>query len=101
LVLWNGGETLVEEELQAVVVGADEEATPPQIWAPMANRLHESDELALVGRDLQMLWRDVGRKVRYAVIARHAIWKRSSAGGSGGVGDLLDMRLMAVVRAAN
>lgn len=56
--LWYYGEALVEEELQAVVDGTDEEATPPQIWAPMANRLYELDELVLIGCGLQMMWRE-------------------------------------------
>lgn len=44
--LWNSGETLIQEEAQAAVVGADEEA------APMADRLDEANQLAFVGSEL-------------------------------------------------
>ena len=50
LVLRHGGQPLVQEELQAVVVGADEEPTPLQVRAPVPDGLHQPDELALVGR---------------------------------------------------
>ncbi|KAJ1270264.1 hypothetical protein BS78_06G040800 [Paspalum vaginatum] len=40
---------LVEEVLQAVVVGLDDEASPPEVRAPVPDRLDEADELALVG----------------------------------------------------
>lgn len=46
LMLWNSGETLIQEEAQAAVVGADEEA------APMADRLDEANQLAFVGSEL-------------------------------------------------
>jgi hypothetical protein len=39
---------LVEEVLQTVVVGLDDEAPPPEIRPPVSYRLDEADELALV-----------------------------------------------------
>jgi hypothetical protein len=47
--LRDGGEALVEEVLQAVVVGLDDEAPSPEIWPPVSYRLDEADELTLVG----------------------------------------------------
>uniref|UniRef100_A0A0A8ZTW4 Uncharacterized protein n=1 Tax=Arundo donax TaxID=35708 RepID=A0A0A8ZTW4_ARUDO len=49
MVLRDRGEALIEEVLQAVVVGLDDEAPPPEIRAPVPYRLDEADELALVG----------------------------------------------------
>jgi hypothetical protein len=49
VVLRNGGEALVEEVLQAVVVSLDDEAPSPEIRPPVSYRLNEADELALVG----------------------------------------------------
>jgi hypothetical protein len=42
------GEALVEEV--AVVVRLDDEAPPPEVRPPVSDRLDQSDELALVGR---------------------------------------------------
>jgi hypothetical protein len=41
LVLRHGGQPLVQEELQAVVVGADEEPAPPQVRALVPDGLHQ------------------------------------------------------------
>jgi hypothetical protein len=49
VVLRDGGEALIVEVLQAVVVGLDDEAPPPEIRPPVSYRLDEADELALVG----------------------------------------------------
>jgi hypothetical protein len=48
VVLRDRGEALIEEVLQAVVVGFDDEA-PPEIRAPMPYHLDEADELTPVG----------------------------------------------------
>jgi hypothetical protein len=48
MMLRDGGEALVEEVLQAVVVGLDDEAPPPEIRPPVSYRLDEADELTLV-----------------------------------------------------
>ncbi|KAJ1255698.1 hypothetical protein BS78_K170100 [Paspalum vaginatum] len=45
---------LIQEELQAVVVGPDDEGAPPQIGAPVTNRLHQPDQLTLVSRELEV-----------------------------------------------
>jgi hypothetical protein len=57
--LRNSGKPLVKQELQAVVVGADDEAAPPQVRPPVPDRLHQPDQLALVGRQLDVT-RDEG-----------------------------------------
>ena len=49
MVLWNGREPLVEEVLEAEVVGANQEATSPQVRAPMPDGANEADEVPLVG----------------------------------------------------
>jgi hypothetical protein len=49
VVLRNGGEALVEEVLQAVVVVLDDEAPPLEIQPPVSYRLDEADGLALIG----------------------------------------------------
>ena len=48
LVLWNGGQPLIQHIFEGVVVGADDEHVPPQIGAPMPHCLNEIDELALI-----------------------------------------------------
>jgi hypothetical protein len=48
--LRNSGQLLVEEELQAVLVGADEEAPVPEVGAPVPYHLYQADELLLVSR---------------------------------------------------
>jgi hypothetical protein len=47
--LRHGGEALVEQELQAEVIGAHEKAATPQVRAPMPDGLHKADQLPLVG----------------------------------------------------
>jgi hypothetical protein len=42
--LRDGCQALVEEELEAVVVGADAEMPATQVWPPMANILYEANE---------------------------------------------------------
>jgi hypothetical protein len=54
LVLRNGGEPLVWQELQVVVIRANMESSPPEIGPPMAHGLDQPDELVLVRRDLLM-----------------------------------------------
>jgi hypothetical protein len=49
VVLRDHGEALIEEVLQAVVVGLDDEALSLEIQAPVPYCLDEADELALVG----------------------------------------------------
>ena len=54
LVLRNGRQALVQEELQVVMVSANKEVAPPQIWALVAHSLHQPDELPLVSHELEM-----------------------------------------------
>jgi hypothetical protein len=39
------------------VVGADDEGIRPQIWPPVSDRLDESNELVLIGREFGVVWR--------------------------------------------
>lgn len=48
MMLRDGEEVLVEQELEAVGVRPYSERASPQICPPMVHRLHETDELALV-----------------------------------------------------
>jgi hypothetical protein len=50
MMLRDGCQALVEEELEVVVVGADAEMPTPQVWSPMANSLYEANEFPLVCR---------------------------------------------------
>lgn len=43
---------MIEEELEAAVVSADEEPTPPQVRPPMPRRLDQPDQLPLIRRKL-------------------------------------------------
>jgi hypothetical protein len=52
--LWNSRESLIQNVLERVVVGADDEVAAPEIGTPMAYRLNKADQLTLIGRDLQM-----------------------------------------------
>lgn len=47
-------ESLVEEELQAVVVGANGESVTPQVWVPMADNLNQAYELPLISSQFRM-----------------------------------------------
>jgi hypothetical protein len=53
-VLRYGGEALVQQELEAVVIHVNAEGSPPQIGPPVAHGLDQPDELALVRRELVM-----------------------------------------------
>jgi hypothetical protein len=59
LVLRDNRQVLVEQELQAEVVCADEEWTPPQIRLPMPHRLDEPNQLMLVCHQLHVPWQDL------------------------------------------
>lgn len=54
LLPWNGGKSLVKQELEAVVICADKKRPPPQIWPPVTHRLHQPDELPFVSSELVM-----------------------------------------------
>lgn len=47
--LGDSRQSLIKQELQTIVVGANEE---PQVRALVPHRLHQADELALVCRQL-------------------------------------------------
>ena len=48
MVMRDRREALVEEEFEAVVVGADEERVPPQVWPLVAHGVHQPNELPLI-----------------------------------------------------
>jgi hypothetical protein len=53
-VLRDGGEALVQQELEAVVVRTHTERPTPKIRSPVAHRLDQPDKLALICRELVM-----------------------------------------------
>jgi hypothetical protein len=56
-VLWYGGEALIEEELEGVVVRAHHERPCPQIWPLVPYCLDKADDVVLVRCELGVLWR--------------------------------------------
>lgn len=54
MVLRDGGEALIEHELERVVVRAHDERPPPHVRAPVANSLHQADQLPLIGRHFKV-----------------------------------------------
>jgi hypothetical protein len=54
LVLRDGGEVLVQQELEAVVVHTHMERPTPKVRSPVAHRLDQPDKLALVCHELVM-----------------------------------------------
>jgi hypothetical protein len=63
--LWDGGESLVEQILQIEVVRADQELVPPKIRPPMANGHEEPDELAFVNHELDVGWHNLATQERH------------------------------------
>jgi hypothetical protein len=57
-VLWDRGYALIDQELEVVVVQADEERPAPKVRPPVANSLNKADEFTLVSRQLGMLTRN-------------------------------------------
>jgi hypothetical protein len=49
VVLRNGGQALVQQILQAVVIRLDCETAPLEVWPPVAHSLDQTNELTLVG----------------------------------------------------
>jgi hypothetical protein len=58
LVLRDRRQALVQEEAEAPVVSADDESAPPQVRPPMAHGPHQIDQIALVGCELGVAWRN-------------------------------------------
>jgi hypothetical protein len=56
VMLWDGGEALIEEEFQAIVVRLNCEAPALEVWPPMANGMDQSYQLSLIGRKRSMSW---------------------------------------------
>jgi hypothetical protein len=60
---------LVEEELEAVVIRADEEASSPEVRAPVTDSLYQANQLPLVRRELQMARGEGAAKESYGASA--------------------------------
>jgi hypothetical protein len=41
---------LIQQELQAIMVGADGEGPPPNLRSPVANGLNKTDQHTFIGR---------------------------------------------------
>jgi hypothetical protein len=54
MVLGDGREPLVQQILEAIMIGLDEEAAPPQIQPPVPHSMDEPDELPLIGGECAM-----------------------------------------------
>jgi hypothetical protein len=55
--LRDGGQALVEQVLQGVVICAHIEELSPEIWPPVMNNLHEANELLFICRQFGVVWR--------------------------------------------
>jgi hypothetical protein len=62
VVLRDGCQTLIQQELQAVMVRLIGEWLAPNIWAPMTHSLYQTDELALIGSKVAVSWRQCSTK---------------------------------------
>lgn len=58
MVLWNHGQLLIKEVLEAVVIRANHKRMAPKIWSPMPGNLNQSNQFALIGGQLGMAWHD-------------------------------------------
>ena len=54
VMLWDGGQPLIQQVLEAVVVSLDHEAAPPEVGPPVMDGLDEADQLALRGGESTM-----------------------------------------------
>jgi hypothetical protein len=58
VMLRDGGEMLIEQELEAIVICTYHETVPPKIWPLMANGEDKPDEFSLVRRQRAMAQRN-------------------------------------------
>jgi hypothetical protein len=74
VVLRDGGEPLVEEIFEAVVIGLDDKSPPLEVWPPMPHGEHQVDELTLVRRERPMPWRHWSAEEgdRVALLDKHS-----------------------------
>ena len=91
--LRNSREALVEEMLQAAVVGSDGERPRPEVRPLVTDGLDEADELPLVSGQLGLLWRHGAAEEGNGP---WALVEDRSEPGSGGVA--VDNELTAEVR---
>jgi hypothetical protein len=49
VMLRDSGHPLIKQVLEAVVIGVDDKAVPPQVWPPVLDGVHKADQLALIG----------------------------------------------------
>jgi hypothetical protein len=74
-VLGNRREPLVQEVLEAKVIGSYDERSRPKVGPLVPHGLDETDELTLVRRELEVMWRNgVGEECQWActLVKHHA-----------------------------
>ena len=54
MMLWNRREPLIQQVLEAVVVGFNDEPASPKVWPPVPDRHDEPNGLPFVGRQRLM-----------------------------------------------
>jgi hypothetical protein len=63
VVLWNYRKPLIQNELERLVVSADNESTTPDIWAPMPYCLRKINEFPLIGCQAAMSrWKSAAKE---------------------------------------
>ena len=79
MMLRNCCQSLVEDELQGLVVGADDERTNPKIRAPVANCLGQPNQFPFISCKATMAWRERAAEEgdRPAVLMEHRANARS------------------------
>jgi hypothetical protein len=68
VVLWNGGEALVEQKFETEVVSAYQEAAAPKAWSPVAHDEDEANKLTLIRRQGAMSRCNRPTKERHKVL---------------------------------
>jgi len=80
-VLRNGGKPLVQEVLEAAVIGADDELPRPELRPPMPDNLDEADKFALVRSKLGMFWGNRATEERDRSVSLMKHRAKARAGG--------------------
>jgi hypothetical protein len=73
MMLGDSRQSLVHQVLEAVVVGLDDEVAAPKVRPPMADDVHQADQLALVRREgaVPGCHRAAEERDRVAVLDQH------------------------------
>ena len=74
MMLRDGGEALVQQVLEGVVVGLDDEAPAPEVRPLVTDGVHQADQLPFVGSEGTMTRRDGPAEERHwvAVLDEHS-----------------------------